>query len=192
MKAIKHSQSLSYVVVITGKHGRVIKRIEAQSRSFVEQWNKLVNVQAKQTASTITDTEGTARSISPDQAAFELMAGAGLTTYGIRIGKGSTAVAIDDYALETPIAHGVGANQLDHLAMIKTPPSVVGSTCSFTIKRNMINKSGATVSGVRELGAYMRLNTSYYGLGFRDVLGSSCDVPDGGAVTVEYTIKVTV
>ena len=38
----------------------------------------------------------------------------------------------------------------------------------------------------------MRLNGSYFGLAFRDVLGAGVDVPDGGAITVVYTIKVTV
>ena len=191
-KDIKHAQSLTYVVEVTDREGRVLRRIEAPSRSFVEQWNKLVNVAAKQTASTITDTGGTGRSISPDDQAFGLLATAGITTYGVRVGKGSTAVTISDYQLETPIAHGLGANQLNHLAMLYTAPSVAGSTCSFTIRRNMINQSGATISGVRELGVYMRLNGSYFGLAFRDVLGAGVDVPDGGAITVVYTIKVTV
>lgn len=185
-----HAQFLTYVVVVTDREGRVLRRIEAPSRSFVEQWNKVVNVQAKQVASTIKDTGGVDRSVLNATQNLQIQAAAAITDYGIRVGKGSTAVAIDDYALETPLAEGVGVDQLNHLLSTYTAPSIDGSDCSFTIKRNMINNSGATISGVRELGAYMRMST-FYGLAFRDVLGAGVDVPDGGAVTVEYTIKVT-
>lgn len=182
---------LTYVVVVTDREGRVLRRIEAPSRSFVEQWNKVVNVQAKQTASTIKDTGGVDRSVAAHTNNLRIHAAAAIINYGIRVGKGSTAVTISDYQLETPLAEGVGVDQLNHLAMVYTTPSVAGSDCSFTITRNMINNSGATISGVRELGAYMRMAASYYGLAFRDVLGAGVDVPDGGAVSVEYTIKVT-
>lgn len=184
------SQWLSYVVIVTDKKGRVINRIEAPSRSFVQQWNKLVNVQAKNNAATIKDTGGVDRSVSGISQNLHIVAAAGVTLYGFRVGKGSTAVTISDYQLETPLAHGTGLDQLNHLAMVYTSRTILGSTCSFTMKRSMINNSGATITGVRELGAYMQMG-SYYGLGFRDVLGSGVDVPDGGAITVEYTIGVT-
>ncbi|MBA7710748.1 hypothetical protein ES703_119694 [subsurface metagenome] len=191
VKEIKHAQILTYVVEITDREGRVLRRIEAPSRSFVEQWNKVINVAAKQTASTIKDTGGVDRSVSPHASNLRINAGAGIITYGIRVGKGSTAVTITDYQLETPLAEGVGVDQLTHLAMLSTAPSIDGSDCSFTIKRNMINNTGATITGINELGAYMRMGNSYYGLAFRDVLGSPASVPDGGAITVEYTLKVT-
>jgi len=190
VKEMKHAQSLTYVVEVTDREGRVLRRIEAPSRSFVEQWNKVMNVQAKQSSSTIKDTGGVDRSVGTHLNNWRLHAAAAITDYGIRVGTGSTAVAIDDYAVETPLAEGVGVDQLNHLVMSYTNPAVDGSDCSFTIKRTMINNSGATISGVRELGAYMRMS-AYYGLAFRDVLGAGVDVPDGGAITVEYTIKVT-
>lgn len=187
----KHEEGLYYRVVVTDKEGKVLHEEAGPSKSFVQQWNQLTNVQAKGTASTITDTGGVGRSISPYSVTHKIQAAAGVTTYGLRVGKGSTAVAITDYALETPVVHGVGAGQLNHLASTYTAPAVVGSDCSFTIKRNFINQSGATVTGIREIGAYMQMSASYFALAFRDVLVGSIDVPDGGAVTAEYTIKVS-
>jgi len=115
----------------------------------------------------------------------------GNTLMGIRVGKGSTAVAIDDYALETPLEEGTGLDEFNHQVVAFTTPAVVGSTCSFTVSRVMINNSGATITGIREIGAYMVI-FSWYALGFRDVLPSPVYVPHGGSITVTYTIKVTV
>ncbi|GAJ01607.1 unnamed protein product [marine sediment metagenome] len=184
-------ESLSYTVEVRDKEGRVIQRISAPSRSYVEQWNQLLNVHASQANKTIRDTQGNEYSITTHAYNLCCNAAIGVITYGIRIGKGTTAVAIDDYALESPVGEGVGLDEFNHQAMVFTEPSVAGSTCSFKLRRTMINNSGATITGIRELGCYVRLAATYYGLGFRDVLGSGCDVPDGGAITVEYTLGVT-
>ena len=130
------------------------------------------------------------RSITPATQNLRIIADASVTDYGIRVGKGSTGVTISDYKLEIPLAGGTGADQLTHLAMTYTPPSVSGSECLFSIRRSMINNSGSTIIGISEIGAYMRMG-SYYGLAFRDVLTSPVSVPDGGAITVQYAIKVT-
>ena len=187
-----HTESLSYRVEVTDKEGRQIFVEEALSRSFVQAWNLLVNVHAKNSDSTIKDTGGTDRSISAAQQSFECNAAAGVITKGVRVGKGSTAVTITDYALETPLVEGVGVNQLTHLIVVFTAPALAGSDCSFTIKRTMINNTGASITGIREIGVYMNIGATYYGLGFRDVLAGDVAVPDGGAITVTYTIKVTV
>ena len=186
----KKNEALSYSVEVRDKEGRVIQRISAPSRSYVEQWNGILNVQASQENKTITDTGGLGKSIGRNEYNLAASAGIGSVSCGIRVGKGTTAVAIDDYALETPCGEGVGADEFNHQVVTFTEPSVAGSTCSFTIKRVMINISGAVISGIKEIGCYVRGGTSYF-LGFRDVLGTAVDVPDGGAITVEYTIGVT-
>ena len=155
-----------------------------------------MNVMARSVDATITDTGGVGRSIQAAWRSGNLRVDApiGTTNYGLRVGKGSTAVTINDYALETPLAEGVGVDQLNHQLTVMTAPATAAPTCSFTIQRAMINNSGATIVGVRELGAYIMMcaATSYYGLGFRDVLGVGVDVPDGGAITIYYTVAVTV
>ena len=61
----------------------------------------------------------------------------------------------------------------------------------------MINNSGSTITGIKEIGVYVQTRRvtngimgPYSMLGFRDVLPSAMYIPDGGAITVTYTIKV--
>lgn len=182
-------ESPSYHVEVGDKTGKIVERIDAPSRSYVQQWNQVINVHARQAASTIKDTDGVNRTISPTDTNLRINSGAGVTSYGIQVGKGATAVTISDYRLEAPLAEGTAPDQLTHLAMLSTPPSIVGPECSFSITRAMVNNSSATITGIREIGAYMRMG-SYYGLAFRDVLPGSFSIPDGGAITVTYTLKV--
>jgi len=189
----QHEEGLFYTVVVTDKKGKELKRISAPSESYVQQWNQILNAFTSAANKTIKDTGGINRDGTPDTSNFSANAGAGEDKYGIRVGKGTTAVAITDYALESPLGEGVGLNQLQHQAMTFTEPSVAGSTCSFTAKRTMINTSGVTITGSREIGCYIGFSSSdWYAMGFRDVLPSAVYIPDGGAITVTYTIKVTV
>jgi len=192
-KQVKHTkkieESLSYTVEVRDKEGRIIQRTSAPSRSYVEQWNQLLNVQASQAGKTVKDTSGADRSVSKSSGLFLCNAGIGVVIYGLRVGKGTTAVAIDDYALESPLGEGTGTDEFNHQAVTFTEPAVVGSTCSFTVKRIMINNSGATISGIKEIGNYQ---SGYLCLGFRDVLPSAVSVDHGGSISVTYTIAVTV
>ncbi len=187
-------ESLSYSVEVRDKDGRVLQRLSAPSRSYVQAWNQILNVQASQASKTVKDTGGTDRSALPHDFSLNCNAPLSNVLFGIRVGKGTTAVAITDYALESPLGEGTGTDELEHLGVTFTTPAVVASTCSFTVKRIMNNASGATISGIKEIGCYVKFYalTSRYALGFRDILPSAVSVPDGGSITVIYTIAVTV
>ncbi|MBA7656518.1 hypothetical protein ES703_64444 [subsurface metagenome] len=189
-RRVKHNESLSYTVEVKNKEGQVLRRISAPSRSYVEQWNVLTCIQVGGVNRMITISNGSPYSAAPHSANFRANPGAGDTGQGIRVGKGTTPVAIDDYALETPCEEGTGTDEFNHQTYTKTAPSVVGSTCSFTHQRVMINNSGAAIS-VNEIGCHLGA-TGFGYLGFRDVLPSTVSVPDGGSITVTYTMKVTV
>ena len=191
---IKLKEGLSYKVVVQDKHGKVLEQIEAPSRSYVRAWNQCLYVLNRHTGFTITDTGGTGRYISYSSSVLRANAGVGEVGYGIRIGKGTTPVTINDYALETPCGEGTGVDQFLHQAMAASSPAVAGSDCSFWVRRVMVNNSGSTISGIREIGCYvmMKYSPRYYALGYRDVLPGSVSVPDGGSITVTYTLKVTV
>jgi len=191
----KTEDSLSYTVEVRDKDGRVLQRISAPSRSYVQQWNQLLNVFTAGAVKTVKDTGGTNRDAKDNNTAtFDTTAAIGEIVKGIRIGKGTTAVAITDYALESPCVEGVGADEFNHQLVEFTEPSVIGTTCSFTITRTMINNSGATITGIKEIGCYCCFIdvTVEYALAFRDVLPGALSIPDGGSITVTYTIKVTV
>jgi len=188
----KIEESLSYSVEVRDKQGRVIQRISAPSRSYVQQWNQIINIQASQANKTVTDIAGNPISIPKHSAS--LRADALLILMSIVVGKGTTAVAITDYALESLLEYGTGTDELSYQPETFTEPSVVGSTCSFTLRRVMVNNSGATITGIKEIGCYNGHGGVGVGmiLGFRDVLPSAVSVPHGGSITVTYTIKVTV
>lgn len=188
-KRDKHNESLTYAIEVKDKEGRVLRHISEPSRSYVEQWNQLLNVQVAQANRSVRMTSGTPYSMPPHKDNFACNAAAGETTIGIRVGKGTTPVAIDDYALETPCEEGTGTDEFNYQLVIYTFPQVVSSTCSFTLSRIMINNSGATISGIKEIGNYM--GGSQF-MGFRDVLPSPVSIPDGGSITVTYTLSVTV
>ena len=186
-------ESLFYEVVVRDRRGKVLERIVASSRSYVKAWNQLLNVLNAHTGKYITDVDGASRYISYSSSVLRANAGAGDINYGIRIGKGTTAVTINGYALENPCGEGTGVDQFLHQAMAAGSPSVVGSDCSFWHRRVMVNNSGSTISGIQEIGCYvmMKYSPQYIGLGYRDVLPGPVSIPDGGSITVTYTLKVT-
>lgn len=185
-------EDLSYTVEVRDKEGRIIKRISAPSRSYVQQWNELVNLQATQTAKTVKDFGGVNRVLTNDLTTLNADGALGHLR-GIVVGKGAAAVAITDYALGSLCEEGTGVDQFEHQVVVFTPPAVVGPTCSFTQERTLINNSGAAII-IGEIGIHIQSEGAayYWHLGIRDVLPGPVTVPSGGAITVTYTIAVTV
>ncbi len=187
---------LWYSVVVRDRHGKVVSRERRRSRSFLKAWNQLICVQVASTAVsvTITDTDGTpVAAVGGNTANFKMAAAAGVTDYGIRVGTGNTPVAIDDYALETPIEEGAGAGQMNYLICTVATSVVAAPSCSFLVSRSIVNNSPAEIT-VREAGIYMSFDYSptRYGCGTRDVFVTPQAVPIGGTITVNWTIQVTV
>ncbi|GAJ07677.1 unnamed protein product, partial [marine sediment metagenome] len=147
-------RELWYSVVVRDRHGKIVSRERRKSRSFLKAWNQVVYVQMAQTTLNITDTDGVSQSIERYLLSFQMKATAGTTARGIRVGTGNTPVAIDDYALETPIEEGVGAGQMEHLVCTVADYVVSAPSCSFLVSRAIVNNSGAEIT-VREAGIYM-------------------------------------
>ena len=113
---------------------------------------------------------------------------AGNALYGLVVGSGTNAVTINDYALQTLIAHGVGAGQLSYGAMNFVAPAVAGSTKSFTLVRIFTNSSGSDIT-VNEIGIYVKSNTIYYCI---ERSLSTQVIPNTLTGTLTYTCSVTV
>jgi hypothetical protein len=115
----------------------------------------------------------------------------GVDTYGVVVGTGTTAVAIDDYNLATKIAHGTGSGQLQYGAVTINAPQISGNDCYCEVIRGFTNGSGATIT-VAEIGLVFRYEgQAWYWLMVRDVFSSAFDVLDTKTLTVTYKVKVT-
>lgn len=181
---------LWYSVVVRDRHGKIVSRERRKSKSFLKQWNQVVYSHMAYTRPDMTCTDGVVRVCGYSQFCFQMAAAAGVTYYGIRVGTGNTAVAIDDYALETAIVEGLGPGQMEHLVCTVTTSAVAAPSCSFLVSRAAVNNSPGIIT-VREAAIYMRMYTSYYGCAVRDVFVTPQAVPIGGAITIDWYIQVT-
>lgn len=118
-------------------------------------------------------------------------AGTTTSTYGIQVGTGTSAESINDTALQTQIAHGTGAGQLQYGSMTFGAPSTTATTTTFRFTRVFTNGSGGTVT-VQEIGLVSRdiINTNSF-LWVRDLTGAVA-VGNGSQLTVNYDFTTTI
>ncbi len=183
---------------VTDKNGKVISRQRRRrSHSYVQGWNWAVCAQflgqsnPSPVLGTVKNTDGANRNLRTCGNPFRCNAGAGMTLYGIRVGTDNTPVAITDYALKAPIAEGTGPEQMEHQAQTFTWIGVVGNVCSFKTERVIVNNSGAEIN-LCEAAIYISVfyypTAGTYICACRDLI--SQNVPDGGSITVTYTIRI--
>jgi len=193
---------LWYKVTVRDRDGKVLSREEKKSRSFLGLWNKIIWTQiagASFPASLmVTDINGSSWPLGVGTSGynFRMNAGAQNTNYGIVIGTDDTPVTVTDYRMGALIAQGFGAGQMDYMAQVINASVVADPNCDFLMSRQMANNSGGLIT-VKESGLYMMMERSLspfwtaYGCVVRDVFTTPQDIPDGGGITVEYTLRVT-
>jgi len=179
------------------REGRLLNRTRMRRcLSFVQGYNWAICAQflggsaPSPVLGPVKDTGGTNRNLRTCGIPFRSNGGAGVTDMGIRVGTSEVAVAINQYSLQAPIAQGLGAGQMEHMAQTFSFIGVTGNQCSFETQRVFVNNSGAPIA-VRETATYMTVyypTTAAYIMAARDLISE--DVPDGGAVTVTYTIRI--
>jgi len=189
---MKHE--LWYSVVVRDRQGKVVSRERHRSRSFLKAWNQLMFAQMTDIsllgADYLKDIDGVDRNPDPEARNFRVESHASFG--GIFCGTGDTAVAIDDYELEALIEAGTGPGQFSYPMSTVTAVSISDSHAQFGISRSPVNNSGNTIT-VREVGihtAFYVSTTQYFMCAIRDVLETPQDVPNGGAITVDYTLEV--
>ena len=181
---------LSYELIVTDKDGKVIDRRDGESRSWLIAWLLLLYSCFRTVDQDITCTDGVARTNDQGYNTLASKAVAGDATRGSVVGSGTTAVALSDYALETQIAHGVGAGQLQYGATsFVYPPALLGKQVFFKLSRTFTNGSGDDVS-VSEFGTYTDIGLGTFEACIcRDVLLNPTVVPNGGALTLRYRFR---
>lgn len=179
---------LSYEVIVRDKNGKVIHRERRVSRSWLENYNHMMFGAFISENVTVTDLDGSPVEVpGPGYYSFWCKGGANVDYQGVVIGTDDTAVTISDYKLGTQIAHGGGAGEMQYLATVIPSPTVDATSSFYTLTRQFIDQSGSSIT-VREIGIYGRAGSIYIGYA-RDVLGTPAVVPDGGGLTVIYTVK---
>ena len=129
-----------------------------QSKSFLIAFGKMLealmahpNAASPNTVSANERGTGTARVITYASASPLTMYGtegaAGDVNYGIVVGSGTVAIALDDYDLDTPILNAT----LAHGQSTMGAASIVGSYIEIPISRSFVNVTGSPVT-INEVG----------------------------------------
>ncbi len=185
-------RELWYSVVVRDRKGKVVSREQRKSRSFLKQWNQLVYILLTGVGTTVKFTDGVERAGELHANNFEVNGDYG-DIEGIVIGTGNTAPTISDYVMEALIANGSGAGEMDYQLTAVAASVVSAPNCGFLVERAFVNNSGAEIT-VRESGiiAYCGASAgSRRVCGIRDVFGTPQAVPNGGSLSVNYTLRVT-
>jgi len=181
--------NLYYEVIVKDRYGKLLAHLKQPARSWLKQWNQLIYGGMSGVAQSVLDTNGINRTQSVTYDLLNILGLAGNASLGVVAGSGTDLVTINDYRLQSQVAHGVGAGQLAYQATeIIYPPSRSGPECSFQVKRIFVNGSGGVIS-VNEIGVYGAITSSYPACIIRDVLVGTVNIPDGGSMTVIYRVK---
>lgn len=197
--------------VVRDKDGKEVLRQQEYGDSFVANFIKMLYCAMSRSfapdtgsVTTLTDTTNTARTGTSSYAPttissvayrdlFDCNATTGDTDYGILVGTGTTATDINDYALDTLIAEGTGAGQMEYGNHSIVNSTHDGSTYSYAgITRTVANNSGGSIV-VAEVGLacehYWDTNVDRHFLLIREVLGTTVTVLDTQTLTATIRIK---
>jgi hypothetical protein len=147
------------------KTGKTEKHIHRRSHSFDLQFLQMLEVALNHAynvqGSTVSakDTGNASRTLQFDQSSVDalrlaLFSGATDNTYGIVVGTGSNATSPSDVAVQTIVANGAGAGQLNYGAHSYVTSAISGSNVNLVISRTLSNTSGGTIN-VTELAMYL-------------------------------------
>ncbi|MDP2662900.1 MAG: hypothetical protein Q8R28_19470, partial [Dehalococcoidia bacterium] len=187
------------LIVRDDRTGQITEKRVLKSESFVRQFMDLLWIQMyglnSDVGSPMMDITGATSWFPTNINNFQTNAAITVVTNGIIVGTGVAAPTISDFVMQTPIAHGVGAGQLQYSAMTFGAPSSDATTSQFTLTRNFANGSGAPIT-VNEIGLYVKmargLAVALNAMTIRDVIGGGIAVPNGQTLTVNYRVQATV
>jgi hypothetical protein len=182
----------TFTVSISDASGKVVKSYTRPSDSYVYYFAEMLYcIASTNSPLNIPDTSNTLRTLTYNQGTYLNSNGSG-SNAGIVVGTGTNAVALTNYALQTLIANGNGAGQLNYGAGTISTTSTTGTTRYFTISRTFKNNAAGSIT-VNECGIYcMATSTPYYFMWVRDLISPGQAVGAGQTLTLTYTIGITV
>ncbi len=195
---------LYYQIEIRDKNGNLRRKGRRRvSKSFVANYHKILSSGLRSSNTSVTDTGGSGRTILrplSTTGANPWMGGVGAATNndgaGVIVGTGTTAVVMDEIAMETAIADGAGSGQLQYGAVSWSAPDADGTGWSFDVIRSFANQSGGTVN-ITEAGIVCETQYTTSSPFFQEFLlvrdvFAAVEVLNGETATVTYTVKVDV
>lgn len=180
----------AYVIVEVRdlKTGKLLHRRGFESESYVRAFIDLHYRFHTSVSWPVIDYNGVSRSNTPATQDWRMDHDSDAYPRSIVVGTGTTAVAITDYGLESVIAHGSGAGELEHQDASFVAPVTIGTRRRFFMLRTFLNQSGGAIT-VNETGIYTWGQGA--GQGFclvRDTVVPGEVVPDLSSITVQYEI----
>lgn len=172
--------------VVVGKNGRVRKRGRwRKANSLIKAFAQGLKIQMSQASEIVKNTGGNDRTVGTNAANLRVNATASVTSWGLVVGTGTTAVSMSDWKLETQVTTGV-----DHSAVVVEMEYPAGNVARVKISRTFTNNTGASL-GITEVGLYANLGgTTYFFCIDRTLY--SVTVPVGEAVVITYRISFSV
>lgn len=118
-------------------------------------------------------------------------------SFSIVCGTGNTAPTITDYKIETKIAEGAGAGQLQHSLTAFGLPTSNATQSHFTITRDFSNASGGNIV-INEIGLYVKgdqpasidtfSRVAFIFMVIRDVIAGGITIGNGETLTINYRL----
>ena len=181
-----------YYQYLLSKNGEVYKKSRRRvARSFVTGFTKMLYGCMGATYAITEGTDGVSRYFDPTNYVIYLDANAGDSGNGLVVGTGTNAVNVGDYALQTLIAHGASAGQLQYSACTVALPDFTSTTAELTITRLFTNASGNTIT-VEEIGIYIYMlwvSGEKYVCLARDL--ATVVIANGSTLTLNYVMQTT-
>lgn len=164
---------------------------ETLCESWVKQFVQLLEIQMGNITLNMTWVSGSGN-IAAHANNFASANSIDVSTQGVVIGTGTTAVTATDSKLATQITTGSGSGQLRYLAGTYNTLTTDSTGSQFQIVRPFINNSGASIT-VNEIGIYCLAGSGGAPVCMvRDVLGSGVAVGAGQTITVTYTLRAEI
>jgi len=207
---------------IRDRKGRIVKVQEFESKSFLLNYAKLLGALFDHRSETVVRYDGgaydvyggipytswtdtTYGQVESIECYYKVNAPDNDDSYGILVGRGTTPISVEDYALADKIAHGVGAGLFDYepcsVSAISYETYPAPGWSRIIISRSFINLSGASID-VNEIGLGLHYYAKAISAGpttryskeakfllLRDLLPAPDTVPDGYTYSVSYEIR---
>jgi len=188
-----------YRVVVRDAKGKIMRIEEAPSKSFILNflylWWLDFNLNDTDSISVVNSSgQQTTTPLYQPQYWYLAFGGGSAPYSGIQVGSGTSAPSASSPYLESLILSGTGSGQLSYGSNTATSPLLSSNPGTMTITRTFANNSGGSVT-VGEIGLATNQsepNQNVYNavLLIHDVLSSAASVPNGGTITVTYTLQV--